>query len=94
MYSDILEAFLRTNASDPLLCLTASVTLRDKKLNPTPQRRAMFDKLEFAKEGSSPPESGAQNLKHSRQRSEEHERQLDVLQEVNLLDGLVLGKSS
>lgn len=42
----ILSVYLKTRVPDPLLCLTVSITLRDKPLVVTPARKPIFDMLQ------------------------------------------------
>lgn len=87
-------AFIRTNVADPLLCLTASATLRDKPLTTTPQRRNLTDLLIAA--GPLPPLSQATSpviANNGEEHPDEDEENSNFtgFEEVNLLDGLAAG---
>ena len=88
------SVFIRTDFNDPLLCLTASITLRDKPLTSTPPRRDLFELIEAA--GTLPPlltpdapEEGA-SKGTSEDVGDEYIGRV-YLEEVNLLEGLPFG---
>ncbi|KIM34154.1 hypothetical protein M408DRAFT_5489 [Serendipita vermifera MAFF 305830] len=83
---DVTIVYLKTRVPDPLLCLTVSVTLRDKPLAITPARRPIFDMITVDDETKTPTQ---QNM---RPPSPPGFRDLfGDLEEVNLLDGLSSG---
>ena len=92
----LTSVFIRTDFNDPLLCLTASVTLRDKPLSLSPSRRELFKLIDAA--GTLPPllssEAPAQDLDKA-DKDEENDESAGrrFLEEVNLLDGLFSGGS-
>ncbi|KAF8331307.1 uncharacterized protein EI90DRAFT_3123467 [Cantharellus anzutake] len=78
-------AFLQSRVSRPLLCLTTLVTLRDKALSDTPQRRQLTEKIAQAGINVSMPEL---------ERSDEIDEGDTIVQsmsEVNLLGSLNQG---
>ncbi|KAF8557661.1 hypothetical protein OG21DRAFT_1457215 [Imleria badia] len=86
-----IVSYLRLAFSDPLLCLTASATLRDKALSPSQSthplvayliRTGLISDLELAAVAGG--EDG----------DEEEENEDTGFEEINLLDGLALGGSS
>jgi hypothetical protein len=84
-------AFLRMNLMDPLLCLTVSVTLRDKPAESTPARRSL-DALISAAGGL--PDIRPKSLEPREDAEEESSDELTGLEEINLLEGLSAGMSA
>lgn len=87
-------AFVRTGVQNPRLCLTAAITLRDKPLAATPQRRSLTKLISAA--GKLPSLTSALGL--TPETSEEVDLSESVKEdgpvrpyEINLLDGLVIG---
>ncbi|KAG6833284.1 hypothetical protein H0H87_009459 [Tephrocybe sp. NHM501043] len=85
----LLVSYLRLNFAEPLLCLTASATLREKPsvVNQPSHPLAVF----FASVGSqllAPPESP---VTPNGMPAEEEEDTYDRLEEVNLFEGLLAG---
>ncbi|EJD04158.1 uncharacterized protein FOMMEDRAFT_155278 [Fomitiporia mediterranea MF3/22] len=83
--------YLRTEFSDPLLCLTTSITLRDKPISPTPQRRTLVELIKAA--GQLPPlvdQTPPKKVDVSQESSSSDDRRVErgYLEEVNLLEGL------
>lgn len=92
----LYSVYVRTEFNDPLLCLTTSITLRDKPLPSTPQRRSLLDLIDAAGplppllESSSPKDTDASpenDLSAAR-----HAERGFLLEEVNLLEGLSSGE--
>jgi len=84
-------AFLRLTVTDPLLCLTVAVTLREKPLalNQSKHPLAMF----FASTGGVPAETAPPSPTSVNADLPEvpEEEELGGLEEVNLLEGLSAG---
>lgn len=90
-----IPVFIRTEFNDPLLCLTASVTLRDKPLTSSPQRRELFKLIESS--GPLPPLLRSDASEQESRNAAENDENEDYvghgfLEEVNLLEGLTSGK--
>ena len=88
--------FIRTDFNDPLLCLTASATLRDKPLSPSPSRRELFKLIDSA--GSLPPLLSSETPAQGSDKVDEDEENDEntgrgYLEEVYLRDGLPSGGS-
>ncbi|KAH8120123.1 TRAPP trafficking subunit Trs65-domain-containing protein [Phellopilus nigrolimitatus] len=90
----VVVAFVRTQVTDPLLCLTASITLRDRPLPPTPQRQSLTDLIQAA--GPLPllidtlsPKEPASTAETSQDIAKRPRR--SFFEEVNILDGLSAG---
>ncbi|KAG8755865.1 hypothetical protein FRC12_010753, partial [Ceratobasidium sp. 428] len=89
---EVTVEYLRVHMQDPVLCLTASTTLRDKPMSETPQRKELielfksaggvYDVVKSKANGNVPPKD---------------DKDVDVddviygLEEVNLLEGLTDG---
>ena len=94
-YIAILPVYIRTDFEDPLLCITTSITLRDKPLSLSTQRLTLSKLIEEA--GSLPPLTDTVPTKErdiptiiepgSPKRVER-----DFLEEVNLLEDLSFGE--
>ncbi|KAH8993508.1 TRAPP trafficking subunit Trs65-domain-containing protein [Lactarius akahatsu] len=78
-------AFLRLPSHDPLLCLTASITVREKPLPMTPARSALAEMLLAA---GGPPKSPASASAEPFTSAQEYDKFYHGLDEVNLLEGL------
>ena len=87
----LTQEYLRVRMQDPVLCLTVSVTLRDKPMSATAQRQELIElfkasggvyKVVQAKpNGSVPPKD----------QDTDEDDVLYGLEEVNLLEGLIEG---
>lgn len=85
-----LSAYLRLSFSDPLLCLTASATLRDKALSLSQSTHPLVAYL--TRTGMiSHLDSGAATV--GEEDEEDEETQDTGFEEINLLEGLTLGAS-
>lgn len=83
-------AYLRLPFSDPLLCLTASATLRDMALSLTQSTHPLVAYL--VKTGMiSHPESGT--VTGGEDGEEDEEKEDTGFEEINLFDSLTLGAS-
>ncbi|TDL28686.1 hypothetical protein BD410DRAFT_712172 [Rickenella mellea] len=85
----VIVAFVRTNYIDPLLCLTASVTLREKPLSETPPRRALAEIVGSVVYPSMVAEEPS--VTDSKVEQEDREEDLAIFEEVNLLSGFQAG---
>ncbi|KAI5122583.1 hypothetical protein M0805_004799 [Coniferiporia weirii] len=89
--------YVKTNFNNPLLCLTTSITLRDRPSPPTPQRQTLNNLIKEAGPlpslVNSPPLKDVSTLE---QPCLEHagSPEYGLLEEVNLLDGLSTGPVS
>lgn len=84
-------AFIRTGVQNPRLCLTASITLRDKPLTATPQRQSLAE-LCSSSEHSSGFSGLASETDEGVDLSEGLKEDTPArLYETNLLEGLSLG---
>ncbi|KAH7104095.1 TRAPP trafficking subunit Trs65-domain-containing protein [Auriculariales sp. MPI-PUGE-AT-0066] len=83
---DVTVAFVRNIMRDPLLCLTASATMRDKPVPHAPQRQALFDltSATSARPGHTRGTSSVTTTKAFRIPDDS----ADAFEEVNLLEGL------
>ncbi|KAH8996441.1 TRAPP trafficking subunit Trs65-domain-containing protein [Lactarius hatsudake] len=78
-------AFLRLPSRDPLLCLTASITVREKPLLMTPARSVLAEMLLAA---GGLPKSPASASAEPFTSAQEYDKFYHGLDEVNLLEGL------
>ena len=76
-----------TKVPDPLLCLTVSMTLREKPVLVTPPRQAIQALIEAAGGLASPIDAKSPGGASDG----EDESDLTGFEEVNLLDGLITG---
>lgn len=88
---------MKTPFNNPLLCLTASVTLRDKPLPSTPQRQHLTELLKAA--GPLHPLSEVLSPKDKTDApktspTSERPPNIGLQEEVNLLEGLPIGKDN
>jgi len=84
-------AFLRLPVGDPLLCLTASIAVRERPMPITPARAvlaAMFKEAEVLPEFSPPVRTQSSNNAY------ESDKFYHGIVEVNLLEGLSSGTAS
>lgn len=89
------QAFVRTNISDPLLCLTSSITLRDKPLPETPQRKRLTELIRAAGRLPSLTDEPLEDDLDSGRNSPVIGGGIEsYLEEVNLLDGLEIRESN
>ncbi|KLO07583.1 hypothetical protein SCHPADRAFT_881506 [Schizopora paradoxa] len=79
--------FVRTNFPDPLLCLTLSITLRDKPVASTQARRALTDLVEAA--GSLPSLTESKPPLRASRHDISQSSHGGILEEINLLEGLI-----
>lgn len=92
---NFIQAFVRTNISDPLLCLTSSITLRDKPLPETPQRKRLTELIRAAGKLPSLTDESLEDDVDSGRNSPVIGGGIEsYLEEVNLLDGLEIRKSN
>ncbi|KAG5653181.1 hypothetical protein H0H81_001898 [Sphagnurus paluster] len=82
-------AFLRLNFLDPLLCLTVSVTLRDKPVTLAQPKHPLAEF--FANVGAHLPTTPESPTTPNRVSTEHEEHTFNRLEEVNLLEGLQAG---
>ncbi|KAG9103981.1 hypothetical protein FRC06_006420 [Ceratobasidium sp. 370] len=88
---EVTVEYLRVRMQDPVLCLTASTTLRDKPMSATPQRQELIELFKGA--------GGVYDVVKSRVNGNVPPKDEDVdvddvvygLEEVNLLEGLTEG---
>ncbi len=81
-----------TRVPNPLLCLTASATLREKPVTTTPIRQALTALIEAA--GGIPSSLDPSSpMKASGDEDDEDASDITGMEEINLLEGLTLGKS-
>nr|VWO99123.1 MkkA [Ganoderma boninense] len=89
----LFPVFMITKVSDPLLCITASTTLRSKPLAVTPPRKTLAALIDAA--GGLKPDLVTSPVKENGlDRDLAHSDDDDIvsgLQEVNLLEGLATG---
>ncbi|KAG8747890.1 hypothetical protein FRC10_010509 [Ceratobasidium sp. 414] len=88
---EVTVEYLRVRMQDPVLCLTASATLRDKPMSATPQRQELielfkgaggiYDVVKSKVNGNVPPKDEDANV----------DDVVYELEEVNLLEGLTEG---
>ncbi|KAL5495454.1 hypothetical protein ACEPAI_917 [Sanghuangporus weigelae] len=83
--------YIRTEFEDPLLCLTTSITLRDKPISPSPQRHTLFKLIEEV--GPLPPLTDAVPAKEKDiptviEPGSPKRVERGFLEEVNILEGL------
>ncbi|QRV91284.1 AMMECR1 domain-containing protein [Ceratobasidium sp. AG-Ba] len=88
---EVTVEYLRVRMQDPVLCLTASTTLRDKPMSATPQRKELiemfksaggvYDVVKSKTNGNVPPKDEDTSV----------EDVMYGLEEVNLLEGLTEG---
>lgn len=92
MNPDDLPAFIQTWFHNPQLCLTVSITLREKRLPQTSQRRAISEAFtKYAETLPTSPEIPKPKA------AEKHQNSLvddvmDGFEEVNLLEGVATGQ--
>lgn len=91
MIRPTIIVFVKTEFGDPLLCLTTAITLRDKPLAATAQRRYLKRLVEAA--GPIPPlfDHIVENAIMPTDTSSEIVKPSNALEELNLLDGLSFG---
>lgn len=83
---------MTTKVPDPLLCLTVSVTLREKPLSITSARKALQEMIDAA--GGLPGPIFASSPTKLRAEEDENDRiEVTGLDEINLLEGLAIGES-
>ena len=81
-----------TKVPDPLLCLTASATLREKPVTETPVRKALAALIEAA--GGLPSTVDSKLPGGATGENSEDDPDLTGLEEVNLFEGLTAGTQS
>jgi len=86
----VLPAFLRLPFADPLLCLTASATLREKPIptNPAHPLTRFLSSLPGGRRAS----IDSISTKGEQQDAADEPLLLEGLEEINLFDGLSTGK--
>ncbi|TFK53806.1 hypothetical protein OE88DRAFT_1711627 [Heliocybe sulcata] len=87
----VTVSFLRMNFSDPLLCLTASTTLREKALPMTKARQPLADLITAVGDTSSAEGAASTATSGGADAEDDDTFDLHGLEEVNLLEGLATG---
>lgn len=84
-------AFIRTDIPSPLLCLTATATLRPQALTSTPRRRELMALITAAEPLPSLSYSSPSTVENPSPDDDDDPTNLRGFDEVNLLDGLATG---
>ncbi|KAH7928893.1 hypothetical protein BV22DRAFT_162664 [Leucogyrophana mollusca] len=87
----LIVSFLRLSFNDPLLCLTASTTLRDKALSLSHANHPFVAFLSQRGKLSASMASVSESEKDKEAEATDDDDDLTGLEEVNLLDGLATG---